>query len=280
MVEPDHPQLSIRRQCELLGISRGSVYYKPEVDPAREDREYQLLLAILAVLHEHPFYGYRKIARALQKQRATRKRVRKIMHRIGLRAIYPGKQLSRPKKGARKYPYLLKDKAIWLPNQVWAADITYIKLEHSSVYLVMIIDLYSRKILSWSISNTKDAQFCIAALEEAITRFGIPGIFNTDQGSQFPAEGFLEVLERYGIRISMDAKNRALDNIYIERFWRSLKYEDIYLKGYSNVIELREGISRYVHFYNTEWFHQSLGSATPDSTYASKFSVGELEKIA
>jgi len=280
MVEPDHPRLSIRRQCELLGISRGSVYYKPEVDPAREDREYQLLLAILAVLQEHPFYGYRKIARALQKQGATRKRVRKIMHRMGLRAIYPGKQLSLPKKGARKYPYLLKDKAIWLPNQVWAADITYIKLEHGYVYLVMIIDLYSRKILSWSISNTMDAQFCIAALEEAITRFGIPGIFNTDQGSQFTVEGFLEVLERYGIRISMDAKNRALDNIYIERFWRSLKYEDIYLKGYSNVIELREGISRYVHFYNTERFHQSLGYATPDSIYASKFSVGELEKIA
>lgn len=256
------------------------MYYKPEVDPAREDREYQLLLAILAVLQEHPFYGYRKIARALQKQGATRKRVRKIMHRMGLRAIYPGKQLSLPKKGARKYPYLLKDKAIWLPNQVWAADITYIKLEHGYVYLVMIIDLYSRKILSWSISNTMDAQFCIAALEEAITRFGIPGIFNTDQGSQFTVEGFLEVLERYGIRISMDAKNRALDNIYIERFWRSLKYEDIYLKGYSNVIELREGISRYVHFYNTERFHQSLGYATPDSIYASKFSVGELEKIA
>lgn len=144
----------------------------------------------------------------------------------------------------------------------------------------MIIDLYSRKILSWSISNTMDAQFCIAALEEAITRFGIPGIFNTDQGSQCTVEGFLEVLERYGIRISMDAKNRALDKIYIERFWRSLKYEDIYLKGSSNIIELREGISSYVHFYNTERFHQSLGSATPDSIYASKFSVGELEKIA
>jgi putative transposase len=280
MVEHDHKQLSIRRQCELLGISRGSLYYKPEVDQEHEDRDYRLLLEILAVLKERPFYGYRKIAHALQHLGVTRKQVRRIMHRMGLRAIYPGKQLSKPKKGARKYPYLLKDKAIWLPNQVWAADITYIKLEHGYVYLVMIIDLYSRKILSWSISNTMDAQFCISALEEAISRFGIPAIFNTDQGSQFTSEGFLEVLDRYGIQISMDAKNRALDNIYIERFWRSLKYEDIYLKDYRNVTELRAGISRYVRFYNSERFHQSLGYATPDSIYASRFSVGELEQAA
>lgn len=280
MVEPEHPELSIRRQCELLGISRGTYYYEPTADQKREDRDLMLLMEILAVLRERPFYGYRKIAYAVQHLGATRKQVRRIMHRAGLKALYPGKNLSKPKKGAKKYPYLLNDKAIWLPNQVWAADITYVKLEHGYVYLVMIIDLYSRKILSWSISNTMDAQFCISALEEAIARFGIPAIFNTDQGSQFTSEGFLGVLEHYGIQISMDAKNRALDNIYIERFWRTLKYEDMYLKDYKDLKELREGISRYVRFYNSERFHQSLGYVTPDSIYASKFSVGEQEKAA
>ena len=159
-------------------------------------------------------------------------------------------------------------------------DITYVRLEHGYVYLVMMLDVYSRKVLSWSISNTMDAQFCVSALEEAIARFGIPSIFNTDQGSQFTSEMFLKVLERYGIEVSMDSRNRALDNIYIERFWRTLKYEDIYLKDYRGLGELKEGIARYVRFYNSERLHQSLGYATPDSIYASKFSVREQESAA
>lgn len=216
MVEPGHPELSIRRQCELLGISRGTYYYEPKADQGQEDRDLMLLMEILAVLRERPFYGYRKIAYAVQHLGATRKQVRRIMHRAGLKALYPGKNLSKPKKGAKKYRYLLHDKAIWLPNQVWAADITYVRLEHGYVYL---------------------------------------------------------------IQISMDARNRSLGNISIERFWRTLKYEDIYLKDYKDLRELREGISRSVHFYNSERIHQSLGYATPDSIYARKFSVGE-QKIA
>ena len=276
MVEQEYPKLSIRRQCDLLGIARASYYYEPEEERG-DEVDLRLLKGILGVLREKPFYGYRKIAYALG---VARKQVRRIMHRAGLRAIYPGKSLSRPTKGARKYPYLLRGKTIWLPNQVWAADITYVRLEHGYVYLVMILDVYSRKVLSWSISNTMDAQFCVSALEEAIARFGIPSIFNTDQGSQFTSEMFLKVLERYGIEVSMDSRNRALDNIYIERFWRTLKYEDIYLKDYRGLGELKEGIARYVRFYNSERLHQSLGYATPDSIYASKFSVGEQESAA
>ena len=183
-------------------------------------------------------------------------------------------------KDSKKYPYLLRGSNIWLPNQAWASDITYIKLSGGSVYLVAIIDLYSRKVLSWRVSNTMDAQFCVAALEEAIAHYGIPSIFNTDQGSQFTSDDFLSVLEEHGIQISMDSVNRALDNIFVERFWRSLKYEDIYLKDYRTVLELRTGIDRYIRFYNSERFHQSLEYETPDIIYGSKFLVRKLENVA
>jgi len=280
MVEPEHSELSIRRQCELLGIPRGKYYYKPKETSKKEDRELFILMEILAVLRDRPFYGYRKIARALSHLNVTRKQVRRIMRKAGLRAIYPGKNLSRPRRGSGKYPYLLKDKTIWLPNQVWASDITYIRLSSETLYLVTIIDVYSRKILSFRVSNTMDAEFCVAALEEAILNYGIPCIFNTDQGSQFSSDAFLSILKDYDIQISMDGKNRALDNIYVERFWRSLKYEDIYLKDYQSMRELKEGVARYIHFYNSERFHESLSYETPDSIYASKFSVGELEDVA
>jgi len=202
-----------------------------------------ILEAILEVLNEKPFYGYRRIARELYYLDVTRKHVRRIMKKAGLRAIYPGLQLSKPSKGSKKYPYLLKGINIWLPNQVWASDITYIKLSGGYVYLVTIIDLYSRKILAWQVSNTMDAQFCVSALES------------------------------HGIRISMDGVNRALDNIFVERFWRSLKYGDIYLKDYRTMTELKAGLARYLRFYNSERFHQSLDYETPDSIYASRFSV-------
>jgi putative transposase len=240
MVEVDHPELSIGQQCELLGISRSSYYYRPK--EVSEDPDFAILVVILEVLKEKPFYGYRKIAREIGYLGVTRKQVRRIMRKAGVRAIYPGMQLSRPAKGSKKYPYLLRGKTIWLPNQVWASDITYIKLSGGYVYLVTIIDLYSRKILSWRVSNTMDAQFCVAALEEAIAHYGVPGIFNTDQGSQFTSDAFVSVLEEYGIQISMDGVKRALDNIFVERFWRSLKYEDIYLKDYQTMIELKDGL--------------------------------------
>jgi len=205
----------------------------------------------------------------------TRKQVRRIMKRAGLRAIYAGKRTSMPSKHHRKYPYLLRGKNIWLPNQVWATDITYIKLPGGHVYLVAIIDVYSRKILSWQISNTLDAEFCIAALEEAIAIYGVPAIFNTDQGCQFTSEAFTATLDRHCIRISMDGVNRALDNIYIERFWRTLKYEDIYLNDYRTLAELKAGIKRYMGFYNRERFHASHDYLTPDQMYESKFQENE-----
>lgn len=278
MVEANHPELSIAQQCEILGISRSSYYYQPKEVP--EDPDLVILEAILDVLKELPFYGYRRIARELQYLNVTRKQVRRIMKKAGLRAIYPGLQLSKPAKGSKKYPYLLRGLTIWLPNQVWASDITYIKLSGGYVYLVTIIDLYSRKVLSWRVSNTMDAQFCVAALEEAIAHYGIPSIFNTDQGSQFTSDAFISVLEEHGIQISMDSVNRALDNIFVERFWRSLKYEDIYLKDYRTMLELRAGIDRYIRFYNSERFHQSLEYETPDTIYGSKFLARELKNVA
>jgi putative transposase len=202
------------------------------------------------------------------------------MKKAGLRAIYAGKRTSVPTKWHQKYPYLLRGKAIWLPNQVWATDITYIKLSGGYVYLVAIIDLYSRKVLSWRVSNTLDAEFCVAALEEAIAVYGIPAIFNTDQGCQFTSEAFTSTLTRYGIRISMDGVNRALDNIFVERFWRSLKYEDIYLNDYRTLGELKTGLARYFRFYNSERFHESLGYETPDAIYVGKFVEQRLEAAA
>jgi putative transposase len=183
-----------------------------------------------------------------------------------------------PAKYHKKYPYLLRGKRIWLPNQVWATDITYIKLAGGDVYLVAIIDVYSRKILAWRVSNTLDAEFCIAALEEAIALYGIPAIFNTDQGCQFTSDAFIAVLEWNGIQISMDGVNRALDNIYIERFWRTLKYEDIYLNDYRTVIDLKAGMKRYMDFYNGERFHASKDYQTPNEVYSSKFQEKENEE--
>jgi putative transposase len=230
-----------------------------------------LLERILKVLEDIPFYGYRKIWRKLNDPDISLKQVRRIMKRAGLHAIYPKKHTSTPVKWHRKYPYLLRGKVIWLPNQVWATDITYIKLSSGYVYLVAILDLYSRKVLSWRLSNTLDAEFCISALEEALEVWGTPAIFNTDQGSQFTSRAFLNVLESHGIRISMDGRNRALDNILVERFWRSLKYEDIYLKDYKNMEELKAGIKGYFLFYNGARFHASLNYSTPDEMYSSAF---------
>ena len=262
--------LTIQQQCDLMGISRSAYYYKPGLDP--DDREIIILEAIFEELKKHPFYGYRKIAVALSDLKVTRKQVRRIMRKFGLRAIYPRRNLSKPAKSHKKYPYLLRDKLIWLPNQVWATDITYIRLKGGYVYLTAIIDLFSRKVLTWRLSNTMDAEFCISALEEAIRIYGVPSIFNTDQGSQFTSDGFISVLERYGIRISMDGVRRALDNVYIERLWRSVKYEEIYLNEYRSMDDLKISLKRYFDFFNTERFHQSLEYATPDEIYHKAFS--------
>jgi putative transposase len=261
--------LSIKKQCELLGISRSSYYYKPE--PIVDEAEIRVLKAIIEELKHHPFYGYRKVAVALEHMGVTRSQVRLIMRKAGLRAIYPGKQLSKANKQHEKYPYLLRGKEIWFPNQVWATDISYVKLSGGHVYIVAIIDLFSRKVLSWKLSNTLDTEFCMSALEESIMAYGIPAIFNTDQGSQFTSKDFTDKLKSYKIRISMDGKARALDNIYVERLWRSLKYEEIYLNEYRSMEDLKIAIKKYFNFYNAERFHQSLEYATPDEIYYSAF---------
>ncbi|GAB1482722.1 hypothetical protein MASR2M78_15380 [Treponema sp.] len=252
-----------------MEVSRSSYYYTPE--QGDDERSIAILTAILEVLQKRPFYGYRRVALELADMKVTRKQVRLIMKRAGLRAIYPGKRTTNPSKYHKKYPYLLRGKKIQFPNQVWATDITYIRLTGGHVYLVAIIDVYSRKILTWRLSNTIDSEFCIAALKEALDQYGIPAIFNTDQGCQFTSDAFITVLKDKNIQISMDGVNRALDNIYIERFWRTLKYEDIFLNGYETMGDLKEGIKRYMKFYNTERFHQSLNYATPDEMYYAAF---------
>ena len=258
-----------------MGIGRSTVYYKP-VD--REKKDIESMKFILEEYNKHPFYGYRKIALDVKKNNITEKQVRRLMKSMGLQAIYPKPNLSISRKEHKKYPYLLRNKKINFPNQVWATDITYIKLNGSYVYLIAIIDLYSRKVLTWKLSNTMDADFCVEALEDAILRYGIPAIFNTDQGSQFTSEAFISVLEKNEIRISMDGKGRALDNIYVERLWRSLKYEEIYLKSYENLKKLKEGIKKYFHFFNGERYHQSLNYDTPDEVYYACFSKKAIGK--
>lgn len=265
-MEPKHSKLTIAKQCKLLGISRSSYYYKSKDTGCK--KKTNLIIKILRVLKNKPFYGYRKIAVELN---LSIKKTRLLMSRNGLRAIYPKKRLTYPNKYHKKYPYLLKGLNIWLPNQVWSTDITYIKLLKGYAYLIAIIDLYSRKVLSFKISNTHDAEFCVSALQEAIHKYGIPAIFNTDQGSEFTSDKFTEVLKKHKIRISMDSKGRALDNIYIERLWRSVKYEDIYLNNYETMNELKDGIKRYFKFYNSKRFHQSLEYKTPDEMYNSAF---------
>ncbi len=215
-VESNHKSLSVNQQCELLGVSRSS-YYAQSREDSREHQDVADVLIILEVLRELPFYGYRKISRHLLPEypRMTRKRVRRLMHRSGLRAIFPKHRTTRARKDHQKYPYLLKNKVIRYPNQVWASDITYLRLPSGFVYLVVIMDLYSRKVLSWRLSNTMEASFCIEALEEALERYGTPAIFNSDQGCQYTSEGFISVLKKHHIKISMDGKGRALDNIYV-----------------------------------------------------------------
>ncbi len=210
---------------------------------------------------------------------STVKRVRRLMKELGLKALSPKKLTSIPKKEHPVYPYLLKGKRIRYPNQVWATDITYLKLETGYVYLIAIMDMYSRIVLSWRISLSMDADFCIEALKDALRKYGMPAIFNTDQGSQFTSYGFIQIIKEAGVEISMDGQGRWRDNIYVERFWRSLKYEDIYLKSYESVCDLKRGLHRYFTFYNGQRFHQSLDYRTPDAMYES-FQVQEEEATA
>ena len=262
------------RQCELLGLSRSALYYKPR--GVREE-DLELMHLLDEQFTKTPFYGSRRMVAWLSSigNEVNRKRVVRLMRTMGLEAIYPKPRLSCPARGHRIYPYLLRGKKISRVNQVWSADITYIRLTQGFLYLVAIMDWYSRYVLSWELSNTLDADFCVLALERAL-ELGSPEISNTDQGSQFTSEAFLAVLEGRGIRISMDGRGRALDNVFVERLWRSLKYEEVYIKDYQSVIETVEGIGAYFKFYNEERFHQSLGYRTPGEVYNEGLGAYEL----
>jgi len=266
MIDPEQRELSVRRQCELLGVSRSGLYYQPEPTSPEE----LTLMRRIDELHlKYPFYGSRKLSDVLRKEgrEANRKRIQRLMRLMGLEAMAPKPSTSEPHPEHVKYPYLLRGLVISRVNQVWATDITYIPMKAGFVYLVAIMDWYSRRVLSWRLSNTLDTSFCVEALEEAFERFGQPEIFNTDQGSQFTSEDFTTPLRDRRIAISMDGKGRCLDNVFVERLWRSVKYEEVYLHAYADVVEARAGIGRYLAFYNDERAHQALGYQTPAAFY-------------
>jgi len=256
-----HERLSVRRQCALLGLARSGVYRPPA--PTRED-DAAAMRRIDGLYTDCPFFGSRRIAFELK---MSRKRVQRLMRLMGIAALGPKPRTSKPAPGHKVFPYLLRGVSIERPNQVWAADITYVPVGAGFLYLVAIMDWASRAVLAWRLSNTMDASFCLEALEEALARFGKPEIFNTDQGSQFTSQAFTGALERAGVRISMDGRGRFLDNIFIERLWRSLKHEDIYLKHYADGREARAGIASWIAFYNNRRPHQGLGYRTPMSVW-------------
>lgn len=265
MIDKEHP-LPVTKQAKLLGLARSTVYYRPVPTSSTE-------LAIMAAMDEihtkRPFYGIRRIRNELLKRgfQIGRRRVAALMRTMGITAIYPKPKTSQPHPGHKVYPYLLRGREITRAGEVWAADVTYLPMARGFCYLVAVMDWASRRVLSWRLSNTLDASFCIEALEEALERFGPPEIFNTDQGSQFTSEGFTSVLAAHGVAISMDGRGRWMDNVFIERLWRSVKYEEVYLKGYESIPEARTALAAYFEFYNMERGHQGLGERTPDQVY-------------
>jgi putative transposase len=261
-LDRDHPHLSMRRQCAMLGIARSGVY-RPAA--AANDDELALLRRIDELFTRWPFLGSRRVTALLRAEGQTinRKRVQRLMRRMGIAALGPKPRTTKPAPGHKIYPYLLRDLTVERANQVWAADITYIPIGRGFLYLVAIMDWASRAVLAWRLSNTMDVSFCVSALEEALARFGRPEIFNTDQGSQFTSAAFTGALAAVGIRISMDGRGRWMDNVFIERLWRSLKYEDVYLQGYADGREAKAGIARWIAFYNDWRPHQALGNRTP-----------------
>ena len=267
MVKADHAKLSIVCQCRLLAIARSSLYYEKT---GESTYNLALMQEIDRAFTEWPFLGVRQMRGylVLLGYGVGRKRVRRLMRLMGLEAVYQKPRTSIPNPEHKRYPYLLRDLTITRPNQVWCTDITYIPMKKGFLYLVAIMDWYSRKVLSFRLSNTMDTDFCVAALEEALKKHGIPAIFNTDQGSQFTSFAFTDVLQAKGIRISMDGRGRWLDNVFIERLWRSLKYECVYLHAYETGSEARAGIGTWITFYNSIRPHSKLGGITPDMCYA------------
>lgn len=267
LVDGAHCDLSVRRQCQLLGVARSGVYRPPPA--ANDDDDLVLMRRIDELFTAWPFLGSRRMTAMLRAEDhlVNRKRVQRLMRRMGITALGPRPRTSKPSPGHRIFPYLLRDLVIERPNQVWCADITYIPIGRGFLYLVAVMDWASRAVLSWRLSNTMDVSFCVLAIEEALARFGKPDIFNTDQGSQFTSEDFTGVLKQHGIRISMDGKGRWVDNVFVERLWRSVKYEEVNLKAYDSIAAARVSLGHYFVFYNTERRHQSLDRRTPDTVY-------------
>jgi putative transposase len=265
------------RQCALAGVSRATVYARQR--PRSVDESDLLLCRLIDEEYtRRPFYGSRKMVVFLKTldHSVNRKRVQRLMREMGLIALAPGPNTSRPHPAHKVYPYLLRGVPVVRPNQVWSTDITYIRLARGFVYLVAIIDWYSRRVLSWRISNSMEAVFCVDCLEDALRVHGKPEVFNSDQGAQFTSEAFTGVLKREGVVISMDGRGRAFDNIFVERLWRSVKHEDVYLKGYATMGELTVGLAEYFAFYNGERPHQSLGKKTPDVVYRTAVGGGAI----
>lgn len=268
--------MTIVRQCELLDLCRSSLYYVPApVSPA----DLALMRALDELHLKHPFLGARRLAQMLKRAgyEVGRRHVGTLMRLMGIEAIYRKKRTSIPAKGHKIYPYLLGNLAIERPNQAWAADITYLPMAQGFAYLVAVLDLYSRKVLAFRVSNALTPEFCIEAVEEALTCYGAPEIFNTDQGSQFTTEDFTQPLEAKGVRVSMDGKGRWIDNVFVARLWRSVKYEEIYLHAYATPREVKTALTRYFSFYNASRPHQSLKYQTPDELY---FETDRIKKAA
>jgi len=264
LIERQNKMIPVGRQAELLGIARSTIYYQPRIDPYN----LELMHLIDEVYTKTPFYGSRRIREILKRKGylINRKRIQRLMRLMGIEAIYPKRNLSKPHPGHKIYPYLLRNKTVHRVNQVWGADITYIRMKHGWLYLVAIMDWVSRYVLSWNLSITLEVDFCIRALEKALD-IASPEIFNSDQGSQFTSVAFLECLEKRNVQISMDGRGRAMDNVFTERLWRSVKYEEVYLHDYATVSEARQGIGNYIDFYNQERPHQSLNYRTPTEVY-------------
>jgi putative transposase len=272
-VDPEHGRLSIARQCQLLSIQRSTYYYQP-VGESPQNLELMRLVDVQYL--ETPWYGARQMTQHLRREghAVNRKRIGRLMQVMRLSGIYQKPNTSKPHPQHKVYPYLLRGLTIERPNQVWCADISYIPVRRGFLYLVAIMDWASRKVLSWRLSNTMDTDFCVAALEEAVARYGTPEIFNTDQGSQFTSDAFTTVLKDAGVRISMDGKGRWMDNVMIERLWRSLKYECIYLHAFETGSEVRHELKRWIDFYNTRRPHSRLDDKTPDEAYWQKTRPG------
>ena len=259
-------RLAVVKQCRLLGISHSSLYYQGR---AVSEEDLAIMRAIDEIHLARPFLGSRRISGELGERGFTvnRKRIQRLMKQMGVVAVYPKPKTSKAARGHAIYPYLLRGLEPERANQGWLADITYLPMAKGFAYLIAIMDLYSRKILSWQVSNTLDSRFCTAALQTALAHYGAPGIFNSDQGAQFTSDAFTGVLERHGVRISMDGKGRWIDNVFIERFWRRLKYEEVYLYAYADLNEARAGLERYFGYYNRLRRHSRLGNRTPDAVY-------------